>query len=130
MADKMQPGRFTLRFNMNDPQQQTAVEILNRLGRQKAQFIAQALLHYTECKSLSQTAAYAVLDEHTLEQAILSVLARHPEFVPPKQSDTTVEVRDTPQIGQEEEFSSVQNGFMTEEGLSAINKTLSAFRSQ
>lgn len=130
MAGKIQPGRFTLRFNLNDPQQQAAAEILNRMGRQKAQFIAQALLHYTECKSLPQTAAQAVLDEHTLEQAILSVLAHHPEFVPSKQSDTTVEVRDTPQIGQEEEFSSVQNGFMTEESLSAINKTLSAFRSQ
>ena len=44
MADKMQPGRFTLRFNMNDPQQRAAVEILNRMGRQKAQFIAQALI--------------------------------------------------------------------------------------
>ncbi len=41
MADKMQPGRFTIRFNMNDPQQRAAVEILNRMGRQKAQFIAQ-----------------------------------------------------------------------------------------
>ena len=46
MADKMQPGRFTIRFNMNDPQQRAAVEILNRMGRQKAQFIAQALTHY------------------------------------------------------------------------------------
>lgn len=50
MADKMQPGRFTIRFNMNDPQQQAAVEILNRMGRQKAQFIAQALAHYMDCK--------------------------------------------------------------------------------
>ena len=31
VADKMQPGRFTIRFNMNDPQQRAAVEILNRL---------------------------------------------------------------------------------------------------
>ena len=73
---------------------------------------------------------FQATDDFLTFDHILSVLAHHPEFVPPKQSDTTVEVRDTPQIGQEEEFSSVQNGFMTEEGLSAINKTLSAFRSQ
>lgn len=130
MANKMQPGRFTLRFNMNDPQQQAAVDILNRMGRQKAQFIAQALIHYTECKGSPQAAAQGVLDEHTLEQAILSVLARHPEFISPEPCDDTAEGEDAPQMELTEAPSSVQNGFMTEEGLSAINKTLLAFRQQ
>ena len=68
MADKMQPGRFTLRFNMNDPQQQAAVEILNRMGRQKAQFIAQALTHYAECKCHTQVENQPTWDEPALEQ--------------------------------------------------------------
>lgn len=130
MADKIQPGRFTLRFNLNDPQQQTAVEILNRMGRQKAQFIAQALIHYAEYKSRPQMTPQAVLDEHTLEQAILSVLARHPELVPSGQGGETTEGQEALLAEQAEGPSSVQNDFMTEEGLSAISKTLSAFRSQ
>ncbi len=130
MANKMQPGRFTLRFNMDDPQQQAAVDILNRMGRQKAQFIAQALIHYMECKLCPQTASPSVLDEHTLEQAILSVLARHPEFIASEKCDKTVQMQDAPKLEQAEELSSVQNGFMTKKSLSAINKTLSAFRKQ
>lgn len=130
MADKMQPGRFTLRFNMNDPQQQAAAEILNRMGRQKAQFIAQALTHYTECKCHPQAESQTVWDERTLERAILSVLSRHPEFISSVQGEEATEVQENLRVEQAEEPSSAQNGFMTEEGLSAISKTLSAFRNQ
>ena len=129
MADKMQPGRFTLRFNMNDPQQQVAVEILNRMGRQKAQFIAQALTHYTQCKCHPQVENQSTWDEPALEQAILSVLARHPEFMSAGQEDGAAEGQDAPQE-QAEEPSSEQNGSMTEAGLNAISKTLSAFWNQ
>lgn len=130
MADKMQPGRFTLRFNMNDPQQKAAVEILNRMGRQKAQFIAQALTHYTECKCHPQAETQAVWDERALERAILSVLARHPEFMPSGQEDDAAEGQDSLQVEQTEKSSSVQNGLMAENSLSAISKTLAAFRNQ
>ena len=130
MADKMQPGRFTLRFNMNDPQQQAAEEILNRLGRQKAQFIAQALAHYTECKCHPQVEHQAAWDEHALEQAILSVLSRHPEFMLSGQGGEATEGQEALLTEQAEGPSSVQNDFMTEEGLNAISKTLSAFWNQ
>ena len=130
MADKMQPGRFTIRFNMNDPQQRAAVEILNRMGRQKAQFIAQALTHYAECKCHPQMENQTTWDERALERAILSVLSRHPEFMSSGQSEMTIEVQDALQVEQTEEPSSDQNASMTEESLSAINKTLSAFWNQ
>lgn len=130
MADKMQPGRFTLRFNMNDPQQQAAVEILNRMGRQKAQFIAQALTHYTECKCHPQVETPAAWDERALERAILSVLARHPEFMSPRQGDDAVEVQDSLQVEQTEEPSSVQDSLLAENSLISISKTLAAFRNQ
>ena len=130
MADKMQPGRFTIRFNMNDPQQRAAVEILNRMGRQKAQFIAQALTHYAECKCHQQMENQTTWDERALERAILSVLSSHPEFMSSGQSEMTIEVQDALQVEQTEEPSSDQNGSMTEESLSAINKTLSAFWNQ
>ena len=127
VADKMQPGRFTIRFNMNDPQQQAAVEILNRMGRQKAQFIAQALAHYMDCKCHPQVENKAAWDERVLEQAIISILSRHPEFIPSEQGEETTEVQDALQVEQAEEPPSSQNSSMTKESLSAINKTLSAF---
>lgn len=130
MADKMQPGRFTLRFNMNDPQQQAAVEILNRMGRQKAQFIAQALTHYTECKCHPQVKNQTAWDERALERAILSVLSRHPEIIPSGQGKEPPEVQGAQRIERAEETSSDQNDFITKEGLSAISKTLSAFWNQ
>ena len=47
MADKKDPGKFTIRFNIEDPQQLMVVGWLNRQGRYKAQFITNAVLYYT-----------------------------------------------------------------------------------
>ena len=47
MADKKDPGKFTIRFNIEDPQQLMVVGWLNRQGRYKAQFITKAVLYYT-----------------------------------------------------------------------------------
>lgn len=33
MADKKDPGKFTVRFNVHDPQHQTVVALLNRQGQ-------------------------------------------------------------------------------------------------
>lgn len=46
MDGKKDPGKFTVRFNLCDPQQRQAAELLNRQGRSKAQFIANAVLNY------------------------------------------------------------------------------------
>lgn len=39
MSEKKKPGRFTLQFNMEDPQQRMVSELLEQQGRHKAQFI-------------------------------------------------------------------------------------------
>ena len=46
MGDKKDPGKFTIRFNIADPQQQAVAELLNRQGRYKAQFITNAVMLY------------------------------------------------------------------------------------
>lgn len=46
MDGKKDPGKFTVRFNLCDPQQRQAAELLNQQGRSKAQFIANAVLCY------------------------------------------------------------------------------------
>ena len=131
MPDKMQPGRFTLRFNLNDPQQQAAVDILNRLGRQKAQFLAQALIYYTEYKEPAPTTADRIIDPQMLEQAVLSVLAKHPQFTKPGENtgDTAIDCASS-KLEASESLASDWNDFMNEENLDAINKTLAAFRCQ
>lgn len=131
MSDKMQPGKFTLRFNMNDPQQQAAADYLNRMGRQKAPFLARAIVHYMECQETPQIKSAAVLDEHTLEQAILTVLTKHPSLMRPDASpEKPVELQETPKTERPEGEPPVWDDVMSEEGLSAITKTLAAFRRQ
>lgn len=46
MGDKKDPGKFTIRFNVADPQQQAVADLLNRQGRHKAQFITNAVMLY------------------------------------------------------------------------------------
>ena len=47
MGDKKHLGRFTVQFNLGDPQQARTAEILEQQGRQKARFISTAVLHYS-----------------------------------------------------------------------------------
>ena len=47
MFEKKDPGKFTVRFNMADPQQRTVIELLNQQGRYKAQF-------HTSCAHMSE----------------------------------------------------------------------------
>lgn len=56
MGEKKDPGKFTIRFNIADPQQQAVAEMLNRQGRYKAQFITNAVMLYIHAASKDSTA--------------------------------------------------------------------------
>lgn len=75
MADKKDPGKFTVRFNIHDPQHQTVVALLNQQGRNKAQFLASAVLHYINCKETPNLQVPPVNPE-TLEKIIVSILEK------------------------------------------------------
>ena len=45
-AGKKNPGKFTLQFNMMDPVHREVAELLDSMGRMKAQFIANAVQYY------------------------------------------------------------------------------------
>lgn len=49
MIGKSTPYRFTIRFHEKDYQQRYVAEMLNDMGRHKAQYITAAILHYTNC---------------------------------------------------------------------------------
>lgn len=49
MSSKGNPYRFTLQFNEKDHRQRFVADLLNEVGRQKAQYITDAVLHYINC---------------------------------------------------------------------------------
>lgn len=49
MSEKKDICRFTIQFNPTDPCHQKVIELLNSQGRSKAQFIANAIIHYLHC---------------------------------------------------------------------------------
>ena len=75
MADKKDPGKFTVHFNIHDPQHQTVGALHNQQGRNKAQFLASAVLHYINCKETPNLQVPPV-DPETLEKIIVSILEK------------------------------------------------------
>lgn len=76
MGGKKAPGRFTIQFNMDDPQQRTVAELLEPQGRRKAQFLTSAVLRYVQ---EPQGGTSAGVNEAALEQMMLSILRTHPQ---------------------------------------------------
>ena len=108
MADKKDPGKFTVRFNIHDPQHQTVVALLNQQGRNKAQFLASAVLHYISCKETPNLQVPPV-DPETLEKIIVSILEKrdkqkHGGGVPQKtESVCEINTAEEPQTKEESE---------------------------
>lgn len=112
MVDKKDPGKFTLRFALSDPQQRRAAQLLNEQGRQKAQFLTNAILCYVD--GVSSTAE--PMSKDTLEQLIRSMIDQHLH---------------TPQdCSTQQEFSACQDDTLPVDNasLSAIIGTLQSFR--
>lgn len=127
MADKKSPGRFTLNFNVEDPKQLAAVNILNRQGRTKAQFIADAILHYINCpENPAVDFSPPRMDEERIRQIVRSLLQEQasPRFQapPPSTQGEPAQAEDPPasvHIAGDTPFDENQ--------LAAIAKTMAAF---
>ena len=76
MTDKKDPGKFTIRLNICDPQHKAVIDLLNRQGRSKAQFLVSAVLHYIYCKETPEVSV-PVPNQAALEEMIL-----HPDKEP------------------------------------------------
>lgn len=133
MGDKKHPGRFTVQFNLGDPQQARASEILERQGRQKARFISAAILHYIHCKEKPEVAIPLVTDTGEIEKIVLAILKKHagendaylaPQTLLPKETDYLPQ--DLPPKEQEN-FDDELKTLLGDEGFSAIANTLASF---
>ena len=75
MDGKKDPGKFTVRFNLCDPQQRQAAELINQQGRSKAQFIANAVLYYVDGQPSASQGAPAV-DSEQIRQLVEDILTQ------------------------------------------------------
>ena len=115
MDGKRDPGKFTVRFNLRDPQQRRAAELLNQQGRSKAQFIANAVLCYAGGQAPIPQGEPTMGSEQ-LRQLVEDILAQRKDQIQEKMSI----VPETPADG----------GILNEPERSMIFKTLDAFQKQ
>lgn len=125
MGEKKQPGRFTLQFNMKDPQQKTVSELLEQQGRHKAQFITSAVLQYIQpAVPKESTDDMPAIDKDTLVRMLLSIMDKT-QYTTPLPGGPTHTAKAPAQT------SSKTKGWdnpVGDDALMAISETLAAFQ--
>lgn len=126
MGDKKNPGRFTLHFNLEDPQQRMVSELLEQQGRHKAQFITSAVQLYIQYpKPKANDAGPPVIDEAALEQMLLSIMEKNPRFATTVPGDSSKAESRPPQAALTEK---PWEGTIGDDAMRAIADTLAAFQ--
>ena len=125
MGEKKKPGRFTLQFNMEDPQQRMASELLEQQGRHKAQFIASAVLSYIQHPTQGHGGDPPPIDEAALERMLLAIIEKHPRFAVAAPSDPPG-AEEAP--AQAEPAKGPWKAPMGDDALKAITDTLASFQ--
>lgn len=134
MNEKKEPGRFSIKFNPSDPAHKVTIDLLNRQSpRGKAQFIANAVLHYIHCPETPDIMQPLPADKETIEAVVLNILQQQqiasgghsgihlpPDSVPPHS------IPPAPHIT--ENISPTDETKLDTASLSAISDTLAAFR--
>lgn len=133
MGKKKDRERFSIKFNENDPSHETVIGILEQQGpRQKAQFIANAVLHYVHCPETPDITIPQTVDRAAIEEIVAEILGRkengkkterrsdiRKEYAPESETVKPGKNRDGEQLSKE----------MNEATLALIADTMSAFRS-
>lgn len=127
MAGKKEPGKFTIKFNVMDPAHRQVIDTLEPMGRTKAQFLANAVLHYLHCPQTPDIPQPASADYTAVEAIVRRILdERLPE--PPAQhqkQSAKKKLHKSEDIRLED-----AEAILGEDGMAAIADTLSAFRSK
>lgn len=114
MSDKKDPGKFTVRFNIKDPQQLAAVELLNEQGRCKAQFITNAILFYVHAAAKASQPGSAIF-----QHMIMDSQAKYHETMLGEKSERI----------DETEQDTKWNHSLGDADMDSIRKTMDAFHS-
>lgn len=70
---KKNPFTFTLMFSPGNPLHEKAVEIINRQGRSKSQFIAAAVIHFMDCNQIPTS---SLVQDQQMETMIEKIVRR------------------------------------------------------
>lgn len=94
MTAKKDPGRFTVRFNLQDPSHRKVVAILEQQGaRNKANYLANAVLCYENATPKSVGKAPNEFSRSDIESVVLEVLEKWKPKVAPDCTGTPNSVR-------------------------------------
>lgn len=127
MAGKKEPGKFTIKFNILDPAHRQVIDTLEPMGRTKAQFIANAVLHYLHCSQTPDIPQPVPTDYAAVEAIVRRILENRlqepPAQPPTRQQGAQKKLRKSEDICLED-----TEAILGEDGMAAIADTLSAFR--
>lgn len=134
MGEKKYPGRFTVQFNLGDPQQERVSEILEHQGRRKARFISTAILHYINCKETPEVTLPPVPDAAEIEKIVLAILKKHTseDYTHPMPRDISYKEptclpQEMPATVEQEDTTNELKALLGDGGFSAIANTLASF---
>ena len=118
MKQKRDRGKFTIKLKEHDPEHEKVIRLLeSQRPHNKAQFIVDAILYYTENHERAENRAPA-MDRAAVEAIVYDVLRRQKEDKPP----------DAHTDEPKQHIAAVQTG-ADNEVISLVADTMSAFRS-
>lgn len=124
---KKNPGKFTLQFNMMDPAHREVAELLDSMGRMKAQFLTNAVQFYRYHSENPDVpvAAPMPVDYALLESIVRRILAE--KEPPPTASAEPVSKKR--RLRQSEDIHLDEAAeLLGEENMAAISRAVAAFR--
>lgn len=128
MTQKKDGSKFTIQFNPADPQHAQTIDILNQQGRRKAQFIANAVIHYLHCSDTPNIPQSAPLDTSAIEAIVRRIMEAQKKTTTFSLKGKVLE----PPIRRMPKSESVQYDEVVEllgkDGVSAIQSTMAIFR--
>jgi hypothetical protein len=128
MSGKRYPGKFTIQFNVLDPTHRQVIDLLEPMGRTKAQFLANAVLHYIHCTQTPDIPRPAPVDHTAIEVIVRRILAEQ-EQKPEQAHPQSPKKKQGKPLRQSEDIRFEDAAQMLgEESLAAIADTLSALR--
>ena len=125
--EKRNPYVTTIGFKKDDPDHVYVAELLNSMGRGKAQYIVKAILAYQGLQKREELppAAGMFVDYDIIRQIVMQIMDEREG----KPSHSTVSMADTVQEPEQGEEKDVLEGF-DEAALNGIMESIAAFQNQ
>lgn len=128
MAEKKGIGKYTIKFNLHDPGHRQVIDLLEPMGRTKAQFLANAVLHYIHCNQSPEIPQPALNEQTVIESIVRRILEEQFGGMGAGGKAAAGEKPSKKLRKSEEICFEDAAALLGDEGIAAITDTLSAFR--